>query len=245
MYRKRTYRNLIRGTGLVSFQVVVKETDLSVYAVKPLVDITREIILEYRGYIEAHIQRYPDFATILIPWHTPNPVPAIIQDMIAAGEKAGVGPMASVAGVIAEYVGRRLLPYSDEVIIENGGDIFVKKNTPVTVAVFAGKSPLSLKIGLRIDPGGLPIAVATSSGTVGHSLSFGKADAVCVISRSCALADAAATSVGNHVKSKHDIENALEFGKSIPGVAGLLIIIGDKLGAWGDLEIVPIQGKKC
>jgi len=153
--------------------------------------------------------------------------------------------MASVAGVIAEYVGRRLLPYSDEVIIENGGDIFVKKNSAVTVAVFAGKSPLSLKIGLRIDPCGLPIALCTSSGTVGHSLSFGKADAVCVISRSCALADAAATSVGNQVKSKHDIENALEFGKSIPGVTGLLIIIGDKLGAWGDLEIVPIQGKKC
>lgn len=80
---------------------------------------------------------------------------------------------------------------------------------------------------------------------MGHSLSFGKADAVCAVSGSCALADAAATSVGNQVKSKQDIENALEFGKNIPGIRGLLIIIGDKLGAWGDLEIVPIQGKKC
>lgn len=127
MYLSRSYRNLIQGSGLVCFQVVVKETDLSVYAVRPLEDITKELILEYRGCIEAHIRRYPDFATILIPWHVPYPVPAIIQDMIISGEKAGVGPMASVAGVIAEYVGRGLLPYSDEVIIENGGDIFVKK----------------------------------------------------------------------------------------------------------------------
>lgn len=230
----------MQGTDLICFQVLVKETDLYVYAVNPLEDLAKELVLEYRGYIEAHIERYPDFATILIPWHIPYPVPAIIQDMIAAGEKAGVGPMASVAGVIAEYVGRGLLQHSDEVIIENGGDIFIKKNSPVTVAVFAGKSPLSLKIGLKVDSRGMPMAVCTSSGTVGHSLSFGKADAVCVISESCALADAAATAVGNQVKSKGDIQHAIEFGKNIPGVRGLLIIIGDKLGAWGDLEIVPI-----
>jgi len=241
MYQKRLYRNLTARENLAAFRVAVKETDLFVHAAKPLEEITRELILKHRGYIEAYIKRYPEFVKTLKPWHVSGPAPIIINDMASAGEKAGVGPMAAVAGAIAEHVGIDLLMHTDEVVVENGGDIFFKTNGPVTIGIFAGKSPVSLGMGLRIDPGEKPLSVCTSSGTVGHSLSLGKADAVCVLSDSCPLADAAATSIGNQIKSKAHIGSAIDFGKNIKGVGGIVVIMGDEIGMWGELEVVRLK----
>jgi len=164
--------------------------------------------------------------------------------MVSAGEAAGVGPMAAVAGAIAAQVGRELLESGHRVIVENGGDIFLKTDEPVVVGIYAGRSPLSMRIGLRIHPEGRAMAVCTSSGTVGHSVSFGNADAVCVIGASCALADAAATAIGNRISSKADIQQAMEFGKRIPGTDGLVVIVKDRIALWGQLELVPLEGKK-
>jgi ApbE superfamily uncharacterized protein (UPF0280 family) len=243
-YQERTYRNLVQKENRPAFRVVVKESDLFVHAPKHLENLARELILQYRGYIESYIARYPEFAETLSPWYCNDPAPMIVQDMINAGIKAGVGPMSAVAGAVAEYVGRGLLLHTDEIIVENGGDIFLKINEPAVVGIFAGKSPLSLRVGLRLPPDDTGLAVCTSSGTVGHSLSFGKADAVCVASRSCALADAGATAIGNQVKSKADIQNALDFGKQIQGLSGIVIIADDKIGMWGDLEMIPLKKRK-
>jgi len=232
---------LTAGKNLVGFRVAVKETDLFVHAVKPLEDITRELILKHRGVIEAYIKRYPGFATTLTPWRINGPAPIIITRMSSAGEKAGVGPMAAVAGAIAEHVGMDLLRHTREVVVENGGDVFFKTNGPVTVGIFAGNSPLSLGIGVRVDPGKEPLSICTSSGTVGHSLSFGKADAVCVLSRSGSLADAAATSIGNRITSKATIGSAIHFGKNIQGVGGIVVIVGGEIGIWGELEVVRLK----
>ena len=150
-FQKRSYRNLVLKDNLVNFRVTVKETDLFVQALKPLEDATRELILEKRGYIENYIKRYPEFARTLKPWRVQGPEPMIINDMALAGEKAGVGPMAAVAGAIAEHVGSGLLKHSDEVVVENGGDVFLKLDNPVTIGIFAGDSPLSLRLGLRIE----------------------------------------------------------------------------------------------
>jgi ApbE superfamily uncharacterized protein (UPF0280 family) len=242
--RKRSYRNLISKDNLTAFRVTVKETDLFVQATTPLEDITRELVLEKRGYIENYINRHPEFAQTLAPWRISGPEPAIIGHMAIAGEKAGVGPMAAVAGAIAEHVGIDLLRYSDEVVVENGGDVFLKLDDPVTVGIFAGRSPLSLRIGVRMEPMGKPRSICTSSGTVGHSLSLGKADAVCVVSDSCPLADAAATAIGNRVKSKVHIQRAVDFGKHIKGVNGIVVIIEDEVGLWGDLNVVPLKLEK-
>jgi ApbE superfamily uncharacterized protein (UPF0280 family) len=242
--RKRFYRNLISTDNLAAFRVTVKETDLFVRASAPLENITRELVLEKRGYIENYIKKYPEFERTLTPWRVTELEPVIIGDMAAAGEKAGVGPMAAVAGAIAEHVGNDLLKYSSEVIVENGGDVFLKLYDPVTVGIFAGRSPLSLRMGLRMESMGKSISVCTSSGTVGHSLSLGKADAVCVVSDSCSLADAAATAIGNRVKSKAHIQNAVDFGKHIEGVKGIVVIIEDEVGMWGDLNVVPLKLEK-
>lgn len=244
MHQKRTYRNLAQKENLVSFRVAVKETDLFVHARRPLEKMTRDFTLRHRGYIEAYIEKNQDVAKTFNPWHINGPAPIIVKNMAKAGEEAGVGPMAAVAGAIAEHVGRDLLTYSDEVIVENGGDVFIKANSPVTVAIYAGGSPLSMQIGLRVNSVRKALSVCTSSGTVGHSFSLGKADAVCVVSESCSLADAAATSICNQVKSKTDIQKAIDFGKSIKGVVGLIVIMDDEIGLWGKLEIVPIQRKK-
>jgi hypothetical protein len=243
-FQPRTYRTLVDSGRLTAFTVTVKETDLHIQAQRDLKALARELVLEHRGYLEAYIRRHPEFLGTLEPWLTADPSPAVVADMIAAGAAAGVGPMAAVAGAIAEQVGRGLLPHSKEVIIENGGDIFLKTASKATVAIFAGPSPLSLKVGVAVGCGGRPLGVCTSSGTVGHSLSFGKADAVCVVSRSCALADAAATAVGNRVQSTRDIAGGIEFGKGIRGVQGLVIIVGDRLGAWGEVEVVPLRPKR-
>jgi ApbE superfamily uncharacterized protein (UPF0280 family) len=243
-YEERTYRNLIRSSHLQSFRVVVKETDLLVHACTNLEAIAKELVLQYRGYIESYIAAFPDFVETLRPWRLQGPAPKIVDDMARAGKLAGVGPMAAVAGALAEHVGLGLLSHSPEVIVENGGDVFLKTDEFVTVGIFAGKSPLSLQIGLQIDSRRSPQAVCTSSGTIGHSLSLGSADAICVVSGSCALADATATAIGNIVQSKQDIQTAIETAKTIEDIDGLAIIVDDDIGLWGDLEVVPLQRKK-
>jgi len=161
--------------------------------------------------------------------------------MINAGAKAGVGPMAAIAGAVSENVGRGLLTHSDQIIVENGGDVYIKTDRAVTVGIFAGSSPLSMQVGIQLSCVNKPTAVCTSSGTLGHSLSFGKADAVSVVADSCALADAAATSIGNLIQSEADISTAIATGQKIAEITGIVIIAGQKIGVWGDLEIVPIN----
>jgi ApbE superfamily uncharacterized protein (UPF0280 family) len=244
-FQQRLYRNAILNSRLVHFQITVKETDLMVSASVHLEAETRELVLTHRGYLEAYIEQYPKFQKTLKPWRILGPAPAIVREMALASEKSGVGPMAAVAGAISEAVGRGLLQLSDEVIVENGGDTFFKTQVPVIVGIYAGNSPLSMKFGLKVDSTTCPVSLCTSSGTVGHSLSFGKADAVCVMSGSCALADAVATAVGNRIRSAQDISGAIHFGKNIPGVSGLAVIVGKDMGLWGNLEVIPLGGKKC
>jgi ApbE superfamily uncharacterized protein (UPF0280 family) len=157
-----------------------------------------------------------------------------------ASKKADVGPMACIAGAVAQFVGNELLTGSKEIIIENGGDIFLKVAEPVTIGIFAGKSPLSMKLGLKFNITEKPFSVCTSSGTIGHSLSLGKSDATCILSDSALLADAAATSIGNLITSENEINKAINIGKDIDGVNGIAIISKDKIGLWGGLEVIKL-----
>jgi len=240
MYEKRTYRNLVKTDDLVKFEIIVKETDLLVRAKSDLFQETRESVLKYRQQIEAYIEMNSEFQRSLIPLKEDPYAPEIVREMIRTSRLADVGPMASVAGAMAESVSKDLLNLSEEVIVENGGDIYLVTSKERTIGIYAGDSPLSLKIGIVIRPEETPLGVCTSSGTVGHSLSFGKADAVCILSKSAALADAAATAVGNIVKEENDIELGLERGKEIEGILGTLIIVGEKMGVWGNVKLVRI-----
>jgi ApbE superfamily uncharacterized protein (UPF0280 family) len=173
---------------------VVRETDLLVRADKPLEAEAKDLILKHRIPLERYLEQHPEFVHAMVPWPRDKLAPPIVKTMIAAGENAGVGPMAAVAGAIAEYVGRDLLVHSKDVI-----------------------------------------------GTLGHSLSLGRADAAVVISDSTALADAAATAIGNKVSGKDDIEPAIAFGEKIKGVMGIVVIVDSRIGLWGDVELTQIS----
>jgi ApbE superfamily uncharacterized protein (UPF0280 family) len=158
--------------------------------------------------------------------------------MMKVSQVAGVGPMAAVAGALAEYVGQDLLKLTPNVIVENGGDIFLKSKDEINIGIFAGDSSFSEKLALKIRPEEMPIGICTSSATVGPSLSFGIADAVCVKSKSAAMADAAATMIGNLVKTKKDIKKAISGGSQIKDVLGILIIVENEMGLWGEMELL-------
>jgi ApbE superfamily uncharacterized protein (UPF0280 family) len=236
-YQPRIYRHWVEGKDLVAFSVTVKETDLYIRAATNLQRKARRLVLKYRRQLEDYIQKVPDFLTSLKPLPAPAVAPHIVLDMLEAGRQANVGPMAAIAGALAELVGRELLEFSPEIIVENGGDIFLKITRQRIVGIYAGDSPLTGKLGLEINPRDTPLGVCTSSGTVGHSLSFGKADAVVVIAGSAALADAAATAICNRVNKPDDINSAIELGRNIAGIKGIVIIIGESIGAWGAVKL--------
>jgi len=241
MYQPRTYRHWVKGDDLVVFNVVVKETDLYLSAASNLRRKAHRLVLKHREGIERYIARRPDFLTSLEPVDVEPEAPKIVRDMADAARLCGVGPMAAVAGAIAEFVGRELLEFSPEIIVENGGDIFVKSLRQRTIGIYAGGSPLTGRLGLQIEPEDTPLGICTSSGTVGHSLSFGRADAAIVLADSATLADAAATAIGNRVSEPADIEKGIEFAQSIGQLKGVVIIKGDKLGVWGEVKLVKTE----
>ena len=238
--QERVYRKTVNAGDLVSFNVMVKETDLWVSADKNLEKETRDLIFDYRYQLETYILSHPEFATTLLPFKEDAYAPPVVREMIDVTRDLGVGSMASVAGAIAQHVGYGLLRFTDQVIVENGGDIFLKANRPVTVSILAGSSPLSERFGLLIPENSMPMGVCSSSGTVGHSLSLGITDVVCLLSPSAARADGAATAIGNMVRIKKGIEKVADRASEIPGIVGGVIIVGDRMATWGDIELVEL-----
>jgi ApbE superfamily uncharacterized protein (UPF0280 family) len=241
MYEPRTYRHWVSDRGLIAFSVVVKETDLLIRARRDLTAEALRTAKKLRSELEQYIISNPHFQVSLEPVQVDKNAPPLVKDMAAAAESAGVGPMAAVAGAIAEAVGTELLSFSDEVIVENGGDIFIKSSEERLIGLYAGESSLTGKVAFAIRPEETPLGICTSSGTVGHSLSFGKADAVVAFAPSTSLADAAATAIGNRVSSADDIQKALQFAQNIAGLRGVAIVKDDHLGLYGQVRLADME----
>lgn len=237
-FGKRTYQHWIHVEDLVQFRVEARESKLLILAERDFSELARQSLRKCRAQIAQYILEDPAFQTSLEPCDVKAEAPAIIQQMAAAARQTGVGPFAAVAGAIAEYVGQKLLAFSSDVLVENGGDIFAAGIRDRIIGVYAGNSPLSGKLALNIDATRMPCGICTSSGTVGHSLSFGKADVAIVLARTVPLADACATALGNMIATSVDIERGLEFVAKIRGVEGAVIIVGKELGVWGDLQLI-------
>lgn len=238
MEESHPYRDLIDSRDLTSFKVQIKESNLFILCDKKLIRETEEALLKCRQDIERYIYYHPAFREDLEPVEIEENMPLIVGSMVEASQQAGVGPMATIAGAIAEFVGKELLSCCKQIIVENGGDIFMKVTKPRRVGIYAGTSPLSEHIALQIEPEETPLGICTSAGTFGHSLSFGKADAVAVVSENTVLADAVATAVGNIIREEKDIKKGLKFLEQTSGIKGGLIIKGERLGAWGKLNII-------
>lgn len=243
-YEKRTYRTQFNSARFKSFEVKYLETDLwigintsSFKEEMKLIALNK--VKELRTKLDAYILEEPFFKKSLKPFQPAENAPSEAKEMAAAAEKAGVGPMATVAGLFAREVGETLLQnFSvEEMVIENGGDIFVLLKNELVLSVFAGESPLSERIGLVIPADNCKLGICTSAGTVGPSLSFGKADAVVVICEDVLLADAFATAFGNKVKSPNDVEKVINQSEKYIEILAMLIVCEDKVGIRGEYEI--------
>ena len=239
-YQKRFYRDWVKSKDLHLARVSIKETDLQILTDKPVDEaFIKERINSYRRNIEDYIAKDRRFLTALKPLAVELNAAPIVKKMTKAARHANVGPMAAIAGAVAEFLGRDLLKKRyKEVIIENGGDIFLVTRKIRKIGIYAGKSKLCNKLYLKIKPQDTPLGICTSSGTIGHSLSFGLADAVTILSKNASLADTVATATANRVRSKQDLEEAVGFAKSIKGISGGIIIIKNNLIGWGKVELV-------
>lgn len=237
-YQRRFYRDKLLSSGLKPLHYLQKETDLYILTDKTLAEgLISSKVEALRSDIEKYIRNDPGFEHALKPLAIELRAPLIIRLMSKAALRAGVGPMASVAGAVAQLLGEALIKKGcQEVIIENGGDIFLKVRSLRRIGFYSGKGKFANKLTLLIRPGDTPIGICTSSATLGHSLSFGAAESVTVLAKNAALADAVATAACNRVKSPKDMENALNFCRSIRGVSAAVIVMANKLATFGKIE---------
>ncbi len=238
-FGERKYRHRVKSSGLVCFRLMEGESDLQVSACRDLQQAGIGLLREVRGVLQDYINQNQAFASALAPLEI-QAAPNIILQMSAAAKHCAVGPMAAVAGAVAQEIGRGLRALSSELIIENGGDLYLCGKQQRTVAIYAGDSPLSWKLGLKVNPAGGELGVGTSSASVGPSLSFGAVDAAVVLADSAIMADALATALGNKIERRQDIAMALEWAHALPGVKGALAIVGEDMGACGELELVEL-----
>lgn len=240
-YEPRTYRTAFDPADLVAFDVVVAETDLRILARDDLAAQAEAIVRRLRFDLESYIAAHPRYLTSFVPLPVERDAPEIVRSMARAAEEFGVGPMAAVAGAVAQRVGEGLSVFSEEVIVENGGDLYLIGSRSRTIALWAGDGHAST-IGVRIGGSSLPVAVATLSGRIGHSRSLGDADAFVAISTDGAVADAAATAFANRIRVAADIGPVIEASRGHQGLLGALATIDGAVGAWGALSIVSVGG---
>jgi ApbE superfamily uncharacterized protein (UPF0280 family) len=200
----------------------------------PLFELVTREIRRHRNLLERYLHRQPEFRTALAPLPLLPGAPEVAVRMQAASRVTGVGPMAAVAGAMAQLAAEAALRAgAAEAIVENGGDIYLASPEAVLIALYAGPGAPSGRLALRVEAGQMPLAVCSSSGRLGHSFSLGDCDLATVIAGDAALADAAATLAGNLVRRESDIPSALRRVAGLPGVSGLLLVKGGKVGIAG------------
>jgi len=243
----RFYREQMGIGRFKSFVVAYKDSDLwigvdNVSFNPSMVEFTTNKLIEIRTTLESFITTYPLFSTSYSPIKLPEICPEIASIMGEAASVAGTGPMAAVAGAFSEYIGKAIQQeYAiNEIVVENGGDIYLYLKSDLIFSVYAGNSNLSGKIGVKIPYDFTPLGICTSAGKVGPSVSFGKADAVVVACKNTALADAYATAFGNIVSTGSDISLAIEKAKICTEIKSILIICENKVGVYGQFDLSPI-----
>lgn len=223
------------------FQVVVGETDLWVAAKE---DLSREIAVfaaGLRGEIQAYMALAPEFRTSFVPIDVLPEAPEVVKRMAAGARLAGVGPFAAVAGTIAQMIAEHFKARSPEMLVENGGDIYIQGRRERVVGLLPDVNNEAM-LGLRLAGSALPLAVCSSSASIGHSLSFGRGELATTIAPDGAFADAAATALCNMLQTPDDVPLAVNQAKTWAryGLKGVFVQCGESLGMWGDFELVSL-----
>jgi ApbE superfamily uncharacterized protein (UPF0280 family) len=199
-------------------------------------DVVAAEVVRQRRILGDYIRRQPEFQSALAPIELPADAPPIARRMAWAARLVGVGPMAAVAGAVAQFAAEAALSAgAKEAIVDNGGDIYLQAVEPVVVRLGTGTAGLADRLALLVEPGSTPLAICSSSGKMGHSMSLGRCDLATIVAQDAALADAAATQAGNLVQTVDDVDAALERIAHIPGVDGVLLVKDDRIGLAGRL----------
>ncbi len=235
---ERFYRDEMNASDLTYFKVTVKQTDLYIGTDHDLSDQSYKIIRKLRKQLEDYIIMHPSFEKALAPISVYHDSPPIAVKMAEAAKAAHVGPMAAVAGAFSQMLADELENETTNLIIENGGDLYIKTKKPRIVSIYAGENKFKDRLKIKVNAADSPMGICTSSGKLGPSLSFGKADAVTILSKDAFLSDAAATAVCNRVQSSADIKPALDYAMSIKNILGAVIVIDDKMGAIGNIHFI-------
>jgi ApbE superfamily uncharacterized protein (UPF0280 family) len=199
-------------------------------------DSVTEEIVNQRQILEDYIKRHPEFQHSLKPIELLQGAPEAAQRMARAADITGIGPMAAVAGTMAQLAARAgFKAGASEAIIENGGDIYVQAEKPVTIGLLSGSGGITDRLAFSLKASDTPVSICSSSGKMGHSMSMGNCDLAAVTSKDASLADAAATLTANLVKQVADVDPALKQIHSLQGVIGVLIVKDDRIGLAGNL----------
>ena len=239
-YKERTYRSRFSDDERRWFCVKFLESDLWIgvdsgsYRASMESD-TYAMLVELRRSMDAYLLMDPAYKAALTPYDAGLEAPEILKEMSRVSHKTGIGPMSAVAGAVAKHVAEFL--GTKEVIVENGGDIYAQAASDMDISVFAGQSPLSEKIGLHIPAADFPLGICTSSGTVGPSLSLGRADAVMIVCKDVMLADSYATAMANRIKSVNDLQPVIDRISAIPEILGAIAVKDDRMAITGQFEL--------
>ena len=239
-YKERTYRSRFSDDERRWFCVKFLESDLWIgvdsgsYRASMEAD-TYAMLVELRRSMDAYLLMDPAYKAALTPYDAGLEAPEILKEMSRVSHKTGIGPMSAVAGAVAKHVAEFL--GTKEVIVENGGDIYAQACSDMDISVFAGQSPLSEKIGLHIPAADFPLGICTSSGTVGPSLSLGRADAVMIVCKDVMLADSYATAMANRIKSVNDLQPVIDRISDIPEILGAIAVKDDRMAITGQFEL--------
>ncbi len=238
IYRKsQTQKN-----GFTTCQICIGESNLMISSDCPVKTIAKKSLVKIRNDIKNYIKIHPEFSESFKPIKVRKNAPAIIKKMSRASISADVGPMAAVAGAIAEELGENLGKHVSELIIENGGDIFVKVKRQIVVGIWCQNKKIRNNLGILLNKKRGHCAICTSSGTLGHSFNYGKADAATVIAKDAALADAWATRLGNEIKNAKDIKRAVSLLSAVKGLIGGVVIHRKTIAVWGNIKLTQITG---
>ncbi len=218
------------------YRLRIKETIATVICEEGFIKYAEQEVLFQRSVLKNYISKDSLFLHSLKPYKVKEDSPEIVKRMSEASLKAEVGPMACVAGAIADYAVRAMINRgAKHAIFENGGDIAMFINEPVNVGIYSGTTERGLT--LKIKPRKSIIGICTSSGKMGHSLSFGNADSATVISEDPLLADAVATALCNSIKEESPkmIEESIRKFLLIPQVEAIIVVMGKLVGLGGEL----------
>lgn len=239
----RAYREAIRPqAGEVTFQVVLEHTDLFVTAEQDLSAPMLDLVRSLRGELKSFMLLTPGFRESLLPVPAPETAPLVAREMARAASAVGVGPMAAVAGTFAQLVADHFAPSSPNILVENGGDLYLHSTKPRVVSLL-GDPVSGARLGLRLSRQDFPLSLCASSATIGPSLSLGQGELVVVRSKSGAFADAAATALANLIDSGDDLDLVLARARALApqGLEGVFAQAGGKLGVWGKMELVALE----